>query len=255
MTAFDEDGFEKVERFKYKPIKNKRKSKKYQFNDSDDWKLEDILKVLKERKQVLEESRFYKELSVLLKEHLVPIQPVDIICYGIGSMQKSKIAQYQFILALMLRSLLNITGKMSIYDPVMTPLDKELSTYHSIDIIEENEDGKRSVDKPTLFYMPHCGRGLYSNTLSANWNKKQLPLVTIVGNRFDMYVGSQLEKDLIRECPYLIPVMDIVEVVSFPKEFDNNQIFNDMSIQTFPADVVSKLNDSFWTEIKTEKND
>ena len=51
------------------------------------------------------------------------------------------------------------------------------------------KDGKRSVQKPTLFYMPHCGRGLYSNTLSANWNKDKLGNVIIIGNRFDMYVG------------------------------------------------------------------
>lgn len=78
---------------------------------------------------------------------------------------------------------------MYIFDPVMTELDIELCKLHKIEIIAENEDGKRLADKPTLFYMPHCGRGLYSNTLSANWNKKHLPNVTIIGNRFDMYVG------------------------------------------------------------------
>lgn len=71
----------------------------------------------------------------------------------------------------------------------MTSLDEETCRLHDLKIIEENEDGKRSVNKSTLFYMPHCGRGLYSNTLSVNWNKDQLPLVTIIGNRFDMYVG------------------------------------------------------------------
>lgn len=58
--------------------------------------------------------------------------------------------------------------------------------------------------------------------------------------------NSQLEKDLIRECPYLIPAADILDVVSFPKEFDNNQIFNDLSIQTFPKQTIDKLKTEFW---------
>jgi hypothetical protein len=142
---------------------------------------------------------------------------------------------------------------MYIFDPVMTELDEQLCNLHELDIIKENEDGKRSVTKPTLFYMPHCGRGLYSNTLSSNWNTEQLPLVTIIGNRFDMYVGTQLERDLIKECPYLIPAEKVVNVVSFPKEFDNNQIFNDLSIQTFPKDVVGKLEAAFWSSVPKEE--
>jgi hypothetical protein len=60
---------------------------------------------------------------------------------------------------------------------------------------------------------------------------------------------SQLEKDLVRECPYLIPAVNILEVVSFPKEFDNNQIFNDLSIQTFPKKTLEELKDTFWDSV------
>ncbi|KAI9485344.1 MAG: SRR1-domain-containing protein [Benjaminiella poitrasii] len=183
---------------------------------------------------------------VIFDEHLKSIEPHDIVCYGIGSMQKSKNAQYQFELALMLRDILKIPGEMFIFDPVMTELDKELCQLHDIEIIKDNELGKRIATKKTLFYMPHCGRGLYSNTLSVNWNAELLQNVAIIGNRFDMYVGSQLDKDLIRECPYLIPATNIVKCVSFPKEFDNNQIFNDLSIQTFPKENISKLDAQFW---------
>jgi hypothetical protein len=60
---------------------------------------------------------------------------------------------------------------------------------------------------------------------------------------------SQLERDLVRECPYLIPTVDILKVISFPKEFDNNQIFNDLSIQTFPKETIKKLDDKFWDSV------
>lgn len=48
----DDDGFVKVERFKYKPVISKKKNKKnkYIFKDSDDWTIDDITKTLNERK-------------------------------------------------------------------------------------------------------------------------------------------------------------------------------------------------------------
>jgi hypothetical protein len=78
---------------------------------------------------------------------------------------------------------------MYMYDPVMTKLDEEICQHYSIKVIQENEHGKRAIEEPTLFYMPHCGRGLYSNTLSANWTSNQLDKLTIIGNDFDLYVG------------------------------------------------------------------
>ncbi|KAG2192222.1 hypothetical protein INT47_012458 [Mucor saturninus] len=240
----EEDGFVKVERFKYKPVTNKKKEQKEEyltFKDSEDWTIEDVTTTLKNRKEAL--------FSMVFDDHLLSTNPFDIVCYGIGSIQKSKNAQYQFVLALLLRDLLKIPGTMYIFDPVMTDLDKELCQLHNMEIIKENESGKRSVEKDTLFYMPHCGRGLYSNTLSDDWNKDQLARLTIIGNRFDMYVGSQLEKDLVRVCPYLIPAVKIADVVSFPKEFDNNQIFNDLSIQTFPKKTLEGLSDTFWESV------
>lgn len=49
----EEDGFVKVERFKYKPVTNKKKNKKknaYTFKDSDDWTIDDVTTTLKDRK-------------------------------------------------------------------------------------------------------------------------------------------------------------------------------------------------------------
>jgi hypothetical protein len=47
-------------------------------------------------------------ILVIFEEHLLSTTPYDIICYGIGSVQKSKNAQYQFVLALILRELLKV---------------------------------------------------------------------------------------------------------------------------------------------------
>lgn len=49
------------------------------------------------------------ELAVIFEKYLLPLKQVDIVCYGIGSMQKTKNAQYQFVLALILRDLLKVS--------------------------------------------------------------------------------------------------------------------------------------------------
>ncbi|KAI9496219.1 hypothetical protein BDB00DRAFT_809528 [Zychaea mexicana] len=265
MTSkqLEDDGFVTVEkRFKYMSIggagnnskrsKNKKKNR-YVFKDSIDYTLNDLEPILAQRREALGDSQFYKDLLDILEQQLIPTQPQELICYGIGSMQHSKNAQYQFILALLLRDMLKSVEKVSIYDPVMTELDKELSKSYNIDVIETNEDGKRKVSRPTLFYMPHCGRGLYSNTLSANWDKESLPNVIMIANRFDMYVGTQLERDLRRECPYLIPAVELVDCTSFPKEFDDNKVFNDLSVITFPKTSVENVKDSYWDDVPVEK--
>lgn len=46
--------------------------------------------------------------KVVFEDHLLSTKPFDIVCYGIGSVQKSKNAQYQFVLALILRDLLKV---------------------------------------------------------------------------------------------------------------------------------------------------
>lgn len=51
---------------------------------------------------------------MIFNDHLLYTKPFDIVCYGIGSMQKSKNAQYQFELALILRDLLKVAYKKDI---------------------------------------------------------------------------------------------------------------------------------------------
>jgi hypothetical protein len=78
---------------------------------------------------------------------------------------------------------------MSIYDPVMTSLDKEACAHYDVEVIQKDEGCKRSITTPSLFYMPHCAKVLYSNTISANWTKVQLEQLTLIGNDFlDVYI-------------------------------------------------------------------
>ncbi|CAO3620542.1 unnamed protein product [Cunninghamella blakesleeana] len=175
-----------------------------------------------------------------------------MVCYGIGSMQNSIPAKYQFILALTIKDLLNIKGTVSIFDPAMTNLDKEACEHYGISVVAINEHCKRTVYKPTLFYMPHCAKQLYNNTISVNWSYENLKNVILIGNDFeDCYIGSQLERDLRKECPYLIPACTIIKSIVFPSElFEINNVFNNISIQYFPESGIPKdKNDTFWANV------
>ncbi len=46
--------------------------------------------------------------------------------------------------------------------------------------------GTKSIYRRTLFYMPHCGRGLYNNVVWSNWSH-DLRRVAIFGNSFSLY--------------------------------------------------------------------
>ena len=85
---------------------------------------------------------------------------MEIVCYGIGSVEKSRKSQYQFALMLILKDLfqvnirqvtcpffekkteaffVKITGKVYAYDPVSTSIDLEILSYYEINTIDSNE--------------------------------------------------------------------------------------------------------------------
>ncbi|KAH8556981.1 SRR1-domain-containing protein [Umbelopsis sp. PMI_123] len=244
--------------FKYQTVKTKRGKKnanrKKNFVDISEWTVQDVVQVLDRRREALLDSNFYSELLSILQDKVVSESPHDIVCYGVGSIQESKNAQYQFILALLMRDLIKLPGALYIYDPIFTELDIKVCEHYNTEIIKDNEHGRRTVEQRTLFYMPHCGKSLYSNTLEANWNAEQLPNVIVVGNRFENYTESLLDRELKRDCPYLIPAVKVVACTPFPTEFDNNQIFNDLCVQTFPKDTLANVEKSFWQKLETAKD-
>jgi len=49
------------------------------------------------------------------------------------------------------------------------------------------------VDRPTLFFMPHCPLVLYENVLEANWTSVNLNKIIILGNSFNRYTPYALD--------------------------------------------------------------
>lgn len=46
--------------------------------------------------------------------------------------------------------------RIYMYDPMLSELEHSIARGLGIEIIDQNEEGKRNVTRPTLFYMPHC---------------------------------------------------------------------------------------------------
>ncbi|RIB15602.1 SRR1-domain-containing protein [Gigaspora rosea] len=165
--------------------KKKNRSKNVLQNSS-----ENVIYFIEEKMQALKKSVFFQELKEIIDFQLLPPNRptlVDIVCYGIGSIEKSRTSQYQFALMLLFKNLFQITGKIYAYDPILSQVDTEVLTHYNIESIKINEKAKRAVTNHTLFYMPHCPLGLYNNLIEANWDRVKLKDVIIVGNRLDFY--------------------------------------------------------------------
>lgn len=102
---------------------------------------------------------------------------VDIICYGLGNFFNCYQSQYQLaLLMIIIRKLkvLKLLCNVEFFDPQFTEIEKRWLEENDYNVTTKNELGLRHVDRFTIFYMPHCGRGLYNNVLYANWSCDQL---------------------------------------------------------------------------------
>jgi hypothetical protein len=111
----------------------------------------------------------------------------EMVCYGIGHFGVSRASALQAALAVLLHKCLHIRGPLLMYDPVLTDSEKWAANELGFTLLTVNEVGLRTVSAPTLFFMPHCGRRLYSNVLRANWDPSRLAQVLIIGNSFESY--------------------------------------------------------------------
>eukprot|EP00850_Spirogloea_muscicola_P021665 SM000257S08649 [mRNA] locus=s257:28303:30207:- [translate_table: standard] len=93
---------------------------------------------------------------------------VDLVVYGIGSLEHSEVARCQLGLAGLLATQLQAASPVWVYDPVLTALERTAMQCLGCECLPHNEEGLRRAERPTVFYMPHCEVELYENVLLAN---------------------------------------------------------------------------------------
>ncbi|XP_072921836.1 SRR1-like protein isoform X2 [Hemitrygon akajei] len=172
---------------------------------------------------------------------------LEFVCYGIGSFSTSVSSRYQLALLFLLLETLQIPRfSCLLFDPLFTEWEKRFLKDCGLVVIKENEEGKRHVDRPTLFYMIHCGKALYNNLLWKNWSPQQLAQTTLIGNSFKGIEERLPARVLQRDYTYINYILAVTEETAFPYSERYMDIFNDTSIHQFPRRKLDSKPKEFW---------
>eukprot|EP00960_Hanusia_phi_P045279 757137-Hanusia_phi.AAC.4 len=159
-----------------------------------------------------------------------------MICYGIGNFSSSASSLLQISLARLLKESFQIVSS-SLFDPVMTEAERAAAQSLGFIIPEEDEVGLCATNSDSLFFMPHCGRRLYSNVLRANWGPRNLARIVIMGNSFGAYRMRRLPDNCKDSCCIEKLGEDVVSETALPKHAEENS-FIDTSVHSFPLQVI-----------------
>ncbi|XP_070807499.1 SRR1-like protein isoform X2 [Pituophis catenifer annectens] len=126
------------------------------------------------------------------------------VCYGLGSFCSCGKARLQLAFLLLLLEELKIAPELCfVFDPVFSTLEIEVLSGLGLTVLQWNEEGKRSIEGPTLFYMIHCGKALYNNLLWSNWSAEALSQMVVVGNSFRGFEERLLAKVFYENYSYI----------------------------------------------------
>lgn len=133
-------------------------------------------------KQIQNPDMLDKFLKVLGSE-----EKMQMVIYGIGSIQSYEASRLQLSLAISLKRSFDWIGEIELFDPIISLTESKVLTSLGCSVLSVNEQGRRRAVKPTLFFMPHCEADLYNNLLEENWEVDRLNRLIIFGNSFDEY--------------------------------------------------------------------
>lgn len=158
---------------------------------------------------------------------------MQMVIYGIGSIESYENPRLQLSLALLLKRKFNWIGGIEVFDPVLSATESRVLEFLGCSVLSVNEQGRRKVRKPTLFFMPHCEAELYDNLLQENWRVGQLNNMVLFGNSFENYERLVFEF----KNSTVASARHILSVRRFTDEF---------KIETVSDDYFGAFHDSSW---------
>ncbi|KAJ1888293.1 sensitivity to red-light reduced protein [Coemansia sp. IMI 209127] len=201
--------------------------------------VEQQIEAIAEKKETLRNSEYFGSLAECIIGSIKEFSPVEIVCYGVGSLS-IQASQWQLALILLINEDLRVPDIVA-FDPVSA--DTDVLTYEQLGVsmIPVNEEAKRKATKRTLFYMPHCEIFLYENLLSANWTVENLSRIMLIGNSFQRYQDSHDAGVFAQQSPHIKRVLSHVVSTKFPGEKmlklrQNPYAFTDTCLQRFELD-------------------
>ncbi|XP_078739686.1 SRR1-like protein isoform X2 [Lampetra fluviatilis] len=160
---------------------------------------------------------------------------LEVVAYGVGRFAICPTARYQLaLLCIITDSLQVVRSKVSVYDPVFSAVEEQTLTSLGMSLVRYNEEGKRRVSGPTLFYLPHCGKALSNNLLWSNWDPRSLAQTILIGNSLSSVVSSLPSRILDRD--YRLIHKEVALPALPPRLSD---VFNDTTLHHFPPRRIS----------------
>ena len=162
--------------------------------------VEEIIKNIQLARDKLEKSSFLTEFmeqtqnpeTVARIERVLGTDPehsqFQIVLYGVGVMTPDKENpvdvepnHMHLCLAILLREKFDWVHDIVVYDPVLSTMEKEAINAFDCNCLSFDENCRRTVNRPTLFFMPHLPIFLTENVLEANWSPENLNKIIILG--------------------------------------------------------------------------
>jgi len=173
---------------------------------------------------------------------------IDIVCFGVGNFFSCPKAQSQMALIALLKEQLHMKGELFLYDPILNEMSISFAEKMGWTVLSINEEGKHKIFRTTIFFMPHCGRALYNNLLWANWEPSLLSDMAIIGNSFQRYANSLIEKSKRQEQAYIEKIIPFTMETELENDFSIYGAFNDTSFHQFLPTHLYLSNEEIWKE-------
>ncbi|KAG7945864.1 hypothetical protein I3843_14G009300 [Carya illinoinensis] len=159
---------------------------------------------------------------------------MQMVIYGIGSIESYEAPRLQLSLAILMKKKLSWIGDIEVFDPILSATESQVLEALGCSVLSVNEQGHRRALKPTIFFMPHCEAELYDNLLHANWGVELLNRVVLFGNSFETYEQHVSE---FKHSAVVDSARHILAIRPFTKEF---------KIKTVSDDYFGAFHDSSW---------
>uniref|UniRef100_A0A0E0KUH7 SRR1-like domain-containing protein n=1 Tax=Oryza punctata TaxID=4537 RepID=A0A0E0KUH7_ORYPU len=153
------------------------------------YEAESIVKEMRETISDVRNSKLYaKFVDHVKKDHSISShissmlgahECIQLVVYGIGSFEFDVKSQYQIAFALLLKEddIFPISD-IEIYDPSLSPADVKACFDLGLRVLLVNEQCQRSVDKPTIFFVP--GLSFVGNLIESNFTPEQLNNIILI---------------------------------------------------------------------------
>lgn len=194
-------------------------------------------------KDELISSQFYKSFLEVLHRASDSEAIREILCLGLGSFSSCLTARYQLAFLLAIKDHLN--SLIKVYDPLFNVNEISCLKNLGCNVLSINKEGKHKIESKTLVLLPHCPKQLINNFLWCNWGKG-LSNCIIVGNSFSDIIDSNSNKFLRDNLSYIFNIYSEVEEIKVENSFRFKDIFNNLSVHTFPEYKINKISEEIW---------